>query len=127
LKDIIYKNLCLKIFILTEVKDMKKLITITAMMLSMLGCQQTKPEEITKPLNDKISAIEEKVKNIESWIDEQKKIAEQAPKTTEEMSKAITELKKSFEQLKSELSSISSRLSKVEQAQKVMSTPGKQK
>jgi uncharacterized coiled-coil protein SlyX len=100
---------------------MKKLITITLMMMSMLGCQQIKPEEITKPLNDKISAIEEKIKSIESWIEEQKKAAEEAPKTAQEMSKAIGDLKKSVDELKGQVSSLSSRLSKVEQAQKVMS------
>jgi septal ring factor EnvC (AmiA/AmiB activator) len=109
-----FRKVAFKIFKLTEVKDMKKLITITLMMMSMLGCQQIKPEEITKPLNDKISAIEEKIKSIESWIEEQKKAAEEAPKTAQEMSKAIGDLKKSVDELKAQISGLSSRVKTVE-------------
>ncbi len=109
-----FRKVGFKIFKLTEVKDMKKLITITLMMMSMLGCQQIKPEEITKPLNDKISAIEEKIKSIESWIEEQKKAAEEAPKTAQEMSKAIGDLKKSVDELKAQVSGLSSRVKTVE-------------
>ena len=109
-----FRKVGFKIFKLTEVKNMKKLITITLMMMSMLGCQQIKPEEITKPLNDKISAIEEKIKSIESWIEEQKKAAEEAPKTAQEMSKAIGDLKKSVDELKGQISGLSSRVKTVE-------------
>jgi len=110
-----FRKVGFKIFKLTEVKDMKKLITITLMMMmSILGCQQIKPEEITKPLNDKISAIEERIKSIESWIEEQKKAAEEAPKTAQEMSKAIGDLKKSVDELKGQISGLSSRVKTVE-------------